>query len=54
MKELVLTLTQKDVEVILEGLSKLPLEKSLDAFVKTRTQAFDQLNPKPEVQESIN
>jgi len=52
MKELILTLTQKDVEVILEGLSKLPLEKSLDAFVKARTQAYDQLNPKQESPET--
>jgi len=54
MKQITFTLEQQEVELLLKSLSKLPLEESFTLFVKLKNTAFDQLNPKPEVQESNN
>lgn len=39
-----LTLPVQAVDLVLAGLSKLPLEQSMDAFLAIRQQAMSQLN----------
>ena len=45
MQELNLKLTLDDVNVILAGLGKLPLEVSVVAFGKIKAQAESQIQP---------
>ena len=45
--QLNLTLPVQAVDLILAGLSKLPLEQSMDTFIAVRQQAMSQLNPAP-------
>lgn len=45
--QLTLTLPVQAVDLILAGLSKLPLEQSMDIFLAVRQQAMNQLNPAP-------
>lgn len=43
--QLTITVTTKDVEVILGALSKQPFELVADLFMNIRSQAVTQLNP---------
>jgi len=54
MKQVTLTLEQQEVELLLKGLSKLPLEESFTLFVKLKNTAYDQLSPKVLPEEKTN
>jgi hypothetical protein len=43
-----LTLTVREADLLIKGLSKLPLEESLSLFAKIKEEAQKQLNPQPE------
>lgn len=47
MNELNLSLTLDELNIVMSGLGKLPLETSMNVWVKLRTQAEKQLNPPP-------
>lgn len=47
-KEITLTLSVKEVELLLEKLSEFPIKDCLDIFMKVRFQAAEQMNPTPE------
>jgi hypothetical protein len=45
MKEITITLTLDELNVLLAGLGKLPLEASIGVFGKVKAQAESQINP---------
>lgn len=45
MKEITITLTLDELNVLLAGLGKLPLEVSIGVFGKVKAQAESQINP---------
>lgn len=47
MNELTLQLTIDELNVVMSGLGKLPLETSMNVWGKLRAQAEKQLNPQP-------
>ena len=47
MNELNLSLTLDELNIVMSGLGKLPLETSMNVWGKLRTQAEKQLNPQP-------
>lgn len=47
MNELNLSLTLEELNVVMNGLGKLPLETSMNVWGKLRAQAEQQLNPPP-------
>ncbi len=46
--EIKLTLTMDELNVLLAGLGKLPLEASIGVFGKVKAQAESQINPIPD------
>lgn len=47
MNELTLKLTLEELNVVMAGLGKLPLESSMNVWGKLKAQAEQQLNPPP-------
>lgn len=47
MNELTLQLTIDELNIVMSGLGKLPLETSMNVWGKLRAQAEQQLNPPP-------
>ena len=50
MNELTLRLTIDELNVVMAGLGKLPLESSMNVWGKLKVQAEQQLNPAEEPQ----
>lgn len=48
MNDMTLTLSQHDINVLVEGLGQLPLKVSVATFQKVQQQIVDQQSPKVE------